>query len=206
MDKLPNYQTLDSEVMSHLRHALMNPLTVVVGYAQLLAARRDLPDDVRNQVTRIAEEARECVRILEQTRRTPRAVEADPEVVPQGGYSRRILVVDDEPVILKLTAEVLGGDYDVTGTTSADEALRKMLTDDFDIVLLDLNLGGRINGQQLYETLEIQHPDMVDRLVFVTGGALKAEEQDFLARSGRPCLRKPFSIKAMRDLVKRMAG
>lgn len=200
----------EGEVSSRLHHALMNPLTVVVGYAQLLAARRDLDDDVRQQVSRILEEARECVRLIERARQSSHktVVEASPAddrpASPAG--RKRLLVVDDEPVILKLAAEVLGGDHDVVGAADAEDAQRRLLTDDFDLVLLDLNLGGRVGGRALYETLLVQQPEVAERVIFVTGGVLNDDEQEFLSRCGRECIQKPFHIRVLREVVARAAG
>jgi CheY-like chemotaxis protein len=187
--------------MAKLHHALMNPLTVVVGYSQLLAARRDLPDDVRTQVNRILDEARECVRLIERSRQPSDNLRSS-ESAEEGGRFK-ILVVDDEPVILKLASEVLGGLYDVIGVQDGDTALRSMVTADFDLVLLDMNLGGEMDGRALYETLLLQQPEMAERVVFITGGTSTESENAFLNSSGRVCIRKPFHIKTLRDIVAR---
>jgi CheY-like chemotaxis protein len=191
----------------------MNPLTVVVGYAQLLATRHDLDEEARGQVSRILQEARECVRIIERARQaapvvTPRVPEgAAPDPSPAGQVlRRRVLVVDDEPVILKLTNEILGGQHDVIGAPTADDALRRLLIEDVDVVLLDLNLGGPIGGRQLFQTLQLQQPEVAERVVFMSGGAVGQEEQAFLANCGRECLQKPFNIKMLRETVQRLVG
>ena len=209
VDKAVGGGARESETIGRLHHSLMNPLTVVVGYAQLLAARRDLDEDVRNQATRILEEARECVRIIERYRHAGGGegkAEASLASGSAGPARRRVLVVDDEPVILKLSSEVLGSEHDVVGAADADEAVRRLLTEDFDVVLLDLNLGGRIGGRRLYETLLVQQPEVAERVVFVTGGVISEEEQDFINGSGRECIQKPFHIRVLRDIVSRGAG
>lgn len=187
--------------IAQLRHSLMNPLTVVMGYAELLSARKDLPDEVRMQVSRILEEAAECVRIIDRSRQISSEVR---EEGPDAGPSkRRVLMVDDEPVIRKLAAEILGGECDVVGVADADGAIRALLTDDFDLVLLDLDLGGEVGGKSLYETLVVQQPDVANRVVFVTGGAVSAEDMEFLANSGREWIAKPFHINQLKDAVAR---
>ncbi len=45
-------------ITSTLRHALNNPLTAVLGFAQLLARRRDLPEDVVARAAKIEAHAR----------------------------------------------------------------------------------------------------------------------------------------------------
>jgi CheY-like chemotaxis protein len=191
---------LDDDI-AQLRHSLMNPLTVVMGYAELLSARKDLPEDVRLQVGRILEEAGECVRIIDRSRQMATETrDAGPDAPPP---KRRILMVDDEPVIRKLAAEILSPEYEVHGVPDADAAVRALLTEDFDLVLLDLDLGGPIGGKSLYETLQVQQPEVADRVVFVTGGAVTQEDMDFLGRSGRECIAKPFHINQLKDVVAR---
>ena len=207
----PQGGSREGDFAARLHHALMNPLTVVVGYAQLLAARKDLDEDVKNQVNRILEEARECVRLVERARAdrhpaVPAAPGTTPEPRPQSDVRRKILVVDDETVILRLTAEVLGAEFEVSGIGDADEALRTLLIEDFDLVLLDVNLGGRISGRELFTTLQVQQPEVAERVVFMTGGVVGVEEDAFLNATQRECLRKPFHINVLRETVRRLAG
>lgn len=189
------------EDIAQLRHSLMNPLTVVMGYAELLASRKDLPEDVRMQVGRILEEASECVRIIDRSRQM--ASETRDAGSVSGPVKRRVLMVDDEPVIRKLAAEILSPEYQVHGVPDADTAIRSLLTEDFDLVLLDLDLGGPVGGRSLYETLLVQQPEVAERVVFVTGGAVTEDDLAFLAGSGRECIAKPFHISQLRDVVAR---
>ncbi|RMG97056.1 MAG: PAS domain-containing protein [Deltaproteobacteria bacterium] len=48
-----------------IAHEINNPLSGVVGYAQLLVERDDLPEDVRIRLRRILDSARRCQRIVE---------------------------------------------------------------------------------------------------------------------------------------------
>ncbi len=69
-----------------------------------------------------------------------------------------VMIIDDEQVICDLLSDDLG-DYGYLCTTvsSGNEALMKLATEDFDVILLDLKLPGmsgmevleRINSQQL---------------------------------------------------------
>jgi len=191
--------------LSKLYHALMNPLTVVLGYAQLLSARKDLDEDVRTQVLRILEEARECSRIIERARAaSPRPRTSGEPSTGEAEPRRRVLVVDDEPVIQKLTSEALSGENEVVGVATAVEAAQRLLGEDFDVVLLDLGLGGELGGRGLYEALVAQQPEVAERVVFVTGGVVDSETQLFVTRSGREYIQKPFTLRTLRDVVARV--
>ncbi|NOZ00450.1 MAG: response regulator [Deltaproteobacteria bacterium] len=207
--KKPEAGASEAEKMAYIHHAVMNPLTVVVGYAQLLASRSDLKEDALVQANRILEQARECVRIIEELTTTDAPLQVDGDADDplhgegQGNRTRHILVVDDEPLILKLTQKVLGADYEVAICPTAREAQRRLLIEDYDLVLLDYNLKGEIDGRRLFETLKRHQPEIADKVLFMSGGVSDPEDQDFLGSSGRGCIDKPFNIDKLRETVAR---
>jgi FixJ family two-component response regulator len=63
-----------------------------------------------------------------------------------------------------------------------------------------------MSGMELEASIARAAPDMVGRLVFMTGGAFTPAAQEFL-RHGRPHLEKPIEPAVLRDLVARqLAG
>ncbi|PWF49257.1 response regulator [Massilia glaciei] len=62
---------------------------------------------------------------------------------------RRILIVDDEPVLLQFLAEVLGhAGYDTVAACSAEEALEQIALGEPDLALLDITMPG-MSGLEL---------------------------------------------------------
>jgi len=197
-----------------LRHALMNPLSVVMGYAQLLAGRSDLNDEARAQVAQILSQANECVRILEawdaqnetSGPRRETAPASDPAGTPAGTSHGRVLVVDDDPVVCMLTRKILAPEYEVITAKDASEALGHILTAEFDAILLDFNLPGEGGGTGFYEVLQREHPELARRVIFVSGGFVGENESHLLDRSGRPYIQKPFKIDLLRSTIRRMVA
>jgi two-component system NtrC family sensor kinase len=111
----------------------------------------------------------------------------------------RVLVVDDEPLILRMMMHALR-DHDVVGVTSAVDALEQCMGRSFDVVLCDLMLPG-MTGMQLYERLRETHAGMESRVVFMTGGTLLPDVQRFLTDTPNPCLEKPIPIKRLRACI-----
>jgi two-component system NtrC family sensor kinase len=103
-----------------------------------------------------------------------------------------VLIVDDEPDILRTLAEIFadaGARAETAGT--GGEALAAMAAQDFDLIVCDMRMPD-IDGPGLYRTAVAQLPYYARRFFFVTGDVLSPEVAKFLAQTGVPHLEKPF--------------
>ena len=55
--------------------------------------------------------------------------------------------------------------------------------------------------QELYSAIRNVNPELANRFVFVTADGVNPPSADFLTRSGRRWLRKPFAVNDLEDLV-----
>jgi CheY-like chemotaxis protein len=118
----------------------------------------------------------------------------------------RILVVDDEPVMGAVLRRIFGRAHDVTVVDHAKAALAAIDGGaQFDVVLCDVVMPD-LSGPQLYEAVRQRHPCLLDRFVFITGGALHEKSSRFLASISNPVLSKPFELHAVRELVRRLVS
>src|SRR5690606_24847856 len=119
------------------------------------------------------------------------AVPSPAEPPAQG--KERFLIVDDEPDLCELLADILrsrAATIDVAA--SGREALERLRLAGYDAVLTDLRMPD-LDGPTLYREIERLWPDLAGRVIFVTGDALSPSVQAFLAETGRPLLEKPFT-------------
>lgn len=80
---------------------------------------------------------------------------------------RRLLVVEDEPLMASLLAEVLRGhNFEVETASDVLEARALVKTFDPDAALLDISLGDGPSGLDLGHVLSLQRPDIA--LIFLT--------------------------------------
>ncbi|MBI4912762.1 MAG: PAS domain S-box protein [Acidobacteria bacterium] len=124
---------------------------------------------------------------------------------PSAGLEgRRVLVVDDEPILLEVLTEALVS-WGCTVVTSGDgqEAVRQLGESPFDLVVSDIRMPG-IGGIELYEWMEAQRPELCRRLLFTTGDSFDQETRQFLDRSGIPFLGKPFDLKKFKQGLERL--
>jgi signal transduction histidine kinase/CheY-like chemotaxis protein len=113
----------------------------------------------------------------------------------------RILVVEDDPMMGQTIRRILETDHDVTLVRSARAALAQIASGArWDVILSDLMMP-QMTGMQLYDEIVRVRPDLVEHLVFITGGAFTARARDFLARVQNARIEKPVEIAVLRDTI-----
>jgi len=136
------------------------------------------------------------VRSLRHAEVAPAGPARAPELPPG-----RILVVDDEEATLHLLNELLaqhGQEVDVA--REGAEALEKLAHTQYDVILCDMRMPG-VSGDDLYTHIKQRWPELVERIVFLTGDMASASTRAFLKQTGRPVVEKPFEVM---DLVRAM--
>jgi len=125
------------------------------------------------------------------------------ESVSAVGRRGRILVVDDEELVIRSVKRILSQDHDVVATVSAAEALALCEAGEkFDLILCDLMMPD-MTGMDLHDELTRVAPDQADRMIFVTGGAFTEKARRFLSDTPREHLEKPFLSANLRAIVQR---
>ncbi len=113
---------------------------------------------------------------------------------------RRILIVDDDrPVAAAVALEL--EDHDVVVAGSGREAFEILRRDPaFDVILCDVMMP-EISGVDLYNWLRPIEPQMLERFVFMTGGAFTARAEQFLRDIPNLRLDKPFHPDDLRRVI-----
>lgn len=115
----------------------------------------------------------------------------------------RILVVDDEPIILELMQSFLASDgHEVVTAGNVEAALAEVERGDFDLVFSDWRMPGQ-GGAELYEQLVERRADYRGRVVFLTGDSLSNEVIRTAQQAGNQVLNKPFTLDSIRGAIAR---
>jgi PAS domain S-box-containing protein len=173
-----------------------------------LSVARDIVTQIHGTITAESEVGRGTrVKVVLPPAAQPEVAAAPPPAtaVGEAPLRCRILIVDDDrPVAAAVALEL--EDHDVVVAGSGREALEILRRDpEFDVVLCDLMMP-ELSGADVYEWLKPVEPELVERFVFMTGGAFTSRAERFLAEVGNPRLDKPFHPEELRSLILRVAG
>ena len=114
-----------------------------------------------------------------------------------------ILVVDDEPELRQLLVEILERrGFAVETAASGREALTVLAARPLDLIISDLRMPD-LDGPGLYRTLARERPELVSRLLFITGASLAEDVMLFLAETGADVIEKPFDPQEVVRRVQR---
>jgi PAS domain S-box-containing protein len=134
--------------------------------------------------------------------RTAMKVAEPPVVVPdRRSHPAHILVVDDEPDVAQLLIDILERDgHRVDRANSGREALTRLRYGEVDLILCDLRMPD-LDGQALYRELTAQRPELLSRIVFMTGDTLGGDMSGFLTDTGVKVLEKPLDPAGVRAKI-----
>jgi PAS domain S-box-containing protein len=129
---------------------------------------------------------------------------SEPSVEAESGPRPRVLVVEEEDVLRGITCRVLEGmGYEVLATANGEEALAWIARDrpPLDLLVTDLFMS-HVGGRELATELGRVYPEL--RVLYVSGYSGEAAGQLGLLGNGTGYLRKPFSIEALGEAVRRV--
>lgn len=123
---------------------------------------------------------------------------------PRVGPPRHVLLLDDDALLGRTICRALAPHTVTVATTVAEARAHIEAGEPFDLVLADIGLpdGGGIAFHRWIE----KHPAQRVPVVFATGGAVTAEEESYLARSGCTVLLKPTPLTLLLEQVERAGG
>ncbi|HEU4401340.1 MAG TPA: SpoIIE family protein phosphatase [Candidatus Polarisedimenticolia bacterium] len=112
----------------------------------------------------------------------------------------RVLVVDDDPAMLRTVERILSVSHQVSGVLSAEQALALVRSESFDVAVVDIRMPG-MDGFQL--TREIHRLQKRVEVILVTGSVTDLDEKLIRAIEERAFyfITKPFSRAVLTSLV-----
>ena len=114
-----------------------------------------------------------------------------------------ILVLDDEPIVLKRLKPALEkSGYDVEAFSRSLEASSRVLEKDFDIVITDLKMEG-LDGMEFLTRVKDRSP--LTEVIVITGFATMETAKESFKKGVFDFLAKPFKLGEIKEVVEKAA-
>ncbi|MGC2528228.1 MAG: response regulator [Candidatus Acidiferrum sp.] len=123
------------------------------------------------------------------------------------GLAAPILLIEDEPsVIAFLKAALERKGYAVVNASSGAEGLKHLSGGQYGGVISDIRMPGEINGAEVHAWIQKNRPELGAKIILISGDTANSETQALLARSGTPCIEKPFRVHQLMSIVEKTFG
>ena len=118
-----------------------------------------------------------------------------------------ILLIEDEPSVTAfLRAALERRGYSVVNATSGAEGLKLLDGGDYSGVISDIRMPGSVNGAEVHAWIQKNRPELCARIILISGDTANSDTQALLARSGTPCIEKPFRVQQLMTVVEKTFG
>lgn len=122
------------------------------------------------------------------------------------GFQQRaasVLVIDDEERLGKALQLALSDSAQVVVETAARNALERLERGErYDLVLCDVMMAD-MDGIEFHRRLHRVLPEQAARVVFITGCAMTARIDAFIAHTQNLLLEKPIDMEGLKALIER---
>lgn len=130
-----------------------------------------------------------------------------PPVHPNGSLAE-VLLVDDEAAVRSTLARIFQrGGWPVRDMSTGEEALAWLLDVAADaapaVILCDFKMPG-MGGRELYAHMLQERPELLSRIVFVTGDASRESARAFSTSPPCPLVEKPFTVSEIASAVEQV--
>ena len=118
-----------------------------------------------------------------------------------------MLIIDDEPSVISfISAALERSGYQAIAASSAVEGLNLLRTGDYLGVISDMRTPGGVNGEDVHQWIAANRPELMPRLLFITGDTANEETAAILKKTGAPFIEKPFRMQELMALVQQVIG
>jgi DNA-binding NtrC family response regulator len=115
-----------------------------------------------------------------------------------------LFVIDDEPMMGATLELTLSDEYQVRVFQSGESALEALdRHEPADVILCDLMMP-KLSGMAFHQRLEASRPDLVKKVLYMSGGAYTPDARDFLAKSGARSIAKPFDFDLLLETLREL--
>jgi len=113
----------------------------------------------------------------------------------------KALVVDDEPVVRVLYAEVLEAmGFKVDTAADAIQGLERLKVTPYSLIISDIRMPA-MTGVEFFLKVDDVRPGTQERFVFTTGLLDSLNAHEYMIATEKPCIMKPAKVESIQQIV-----
>ena len=120
------------------------------------------------------------------------------------GARSKLLVVEDNRETQLIIKVALRDKYDLQVVGNSSDAISLLLNNNFDLVLLDLNLDGKDEGKTILSKIREEMKNTKVPVIIATAYDLKPEDEQFYNDNANGFIPKPFDKKDLLVIVNKI--
>jgi CheY-like chemotaxis protein len=120
-----------------------------------------------------------------------------PDIIKQ----KKVLLVENERINQLTIKKMLDSNFMVDCVDNSDEAINAVQTNDYDVILLDVNLGEGRNGIEIAKEIKKISDYNEKPIIAMTAYAMDKDKEEFLSSGFTHYIAKPFKRKELLDLL-----
>jgi DNA-binding NtrC family response regulator len=109
-----------------------------------------------------------------------------------------LLIVDDDDTISGVLLELFSGQHLCHTAATAEEALKRLESNEYDVIITDLSMPG-MSGEHLLGFIKTHNPRT--RVIFISGSRDKQNAGRLMAKGAVSYFVKPFNLEDLRERV-----
>ncbi|MEW6194584.1 MAG: PAS domain S-box protein [Bacteroidota bacterium] len=177
-------------------------LTITKKYVELLNGNIQLDSEEGKGSTFVVEIPIEIVPDgQEVTSPKTEGKEKKSSVKPLQGTTKKVLYIEDDKYAREAVGIKLSNIYELDFAESADKAIQKIHKNSYDAILMDINLGGGMDGLELTNRIKNIEKYQNIPIIAVTAYAKPEDKDEFLSKGITHYIAKPFLLDDLKILL-----
>ncbi|MBI5809513.1 MAG: response regulator [Ignavibacteriales bacterium] len=115
----------------------------------------------------------------------------------------KLLLVEDDEISVDVMRLFMKGFVEIDAARTAKETMDKVQANQYDLILMDINLGKGPTGIDLIKQIRELPNYKETKVIAVTAFAMKGDKEEFLSSGFDFYLAKPFTKEELRATIKR---
>jgi DNA-binding response OmpR family regulator len=106
-----------------------------------------------------------------------------------------LLIIEDESAVMSfLRAALERNGYQTVSASSGAEGLKLLENGSYMGVISDMRTPGGVTGADVHAWIRANRPELLHRILFITGDTVNQDTMTILEKTGAPCIEKPFRV------------